>query len=158
MSWPTPLTDVMQMWTTTQQKVWSTWLETMQGIGRTPTPDLRGKIIATWQQSVRDSLEAQSRWMQAWLENLQRVEGMPETARQWLTRGQQEMEQWHGAQRQLWEHLFDVLKQAEPETSPRTLQQTSEHIFQTWQESMHQMMENQLEWVTEWARRSPPRT
>lgn len=158
MNWPTPLTDMMQMWTATQQKVWSTWLDTMQGIGRTPTPDLRGKIIGTWEQSVRSSLDAQAKWMHAWLENLQRVEGMPENARQWLARGQQEMEQWHGAQRELWEHLFDVLKKAEPGTSARTLQQTSEQIFQTWQKSVHQMMENQLEWVAEWTRSPTNRT
>lgn len=157
MNWPMPLNDMMQMWTTTQQKVWSTWLDTMQSIGRTPTPDLRGKIIETWQQSVRYSLDAQAKWMHAWLENLERVEGMPENARQWLSRGQQEMDQWHRAQRELWEHLFDVLKKAEPETSASRLQQTSEGIFQAWQKSMQQMMENQLEWVAEWTRRSTHR-
>jgi hypothetical protein len=158
MNWPTPLTDMMQMWTATQQNVWSTWLETMQGIGRTPTPDLRGKIIGTWEQSVRSSLEAQAKWMHAWLENVQRVEGMPENARQWLARGQQEMEHWHGAQQELWEHLFDTLKKAEPGTSARTLQQTSEQIFQAWQKSVQQMMENQLEWVAQWTRRPTNRT
>lgn len=157
MNWPTPLADMMQMWTATQQNVWSAWLNTMQGIGRTPTPDLRGKLIETWQQSVRQSLDAQAKWMNAWLENLKRVEGMPDAARQWLDRGQQEMEQWHGAQRQLWEHLFDILQKAEPETSVRSLQQTSEQIFQTWQKSAQQMMENQLEWIAEWTQRSTPR-
>jgi hypothetical protein len=157
MNWPTPLSDMMHMWTTTQQKVWSTWVDTMQGIGRAPTPDLRGKIIETWEQSVCYSLDAQAKWMHAWLENLQRVEGMPENARQWLGHGQQEMEQWHAAQRELWDHLFEVLKKAEPETSAHALQQVSEGIFQTWQRSARQMMENQLQWVTEWTRRSTNR-
>ena len=158
MNRPTPLTDMMQMWTSMQQKAWSTWLDTMQGIGRTPTPDLRGKIIETWQQSVRYSLDAQAKWMHAWLENLRRVESMPEDARQWLARGQQEMESWHGAQRELWEHLFDVLKQAEPGTSAHALQRSSDQVFQTWQKSVHQMMENQLEWVAEWTRRTTNRS
>ncbi|MGF1613113.1 MAG: hypothetical protein ACFCVA_04150 [Gammaproteobacteria bacterium] len=153
MNWPTPFGDVMQMWTTAQQKVWSTWLDTMQGIGRSPTPDLRGKIIETWEQSVRYSLDAQAEWMRAWSENLQRVESIPEDARQWLAHSQREMEQWHSAQRQLWDNLFVVLKQAEPGTTAHTLQRTSEGVFQTWQESVHKMIENQLEWVSEWSRK-----
>jgi hypothetical protein len=157
MNWPTPLGDMMQMWTTTQQKAWSTWVDTMQGIGRAPTPDLRGKIIETWEQSVRYSLEAQAKWMHAWLENLQRVDGMPENARQWLVHGQQEMERWYAAQRELWEHLFDALKKADPGTSASSLQKIGEGIFQTWQRSVRQMMENQLEWVAEWTQRSKNR-
>lgn len=147
------LSDMMQMWSTTQQQIWSSWVETTQGIGRAPTPDLRGKIIATWEQSVRQTLNAQAEWLQAWMESAKNMQGMPENARDWLTQGQQGLQQWHAAQRQLWERLFDMLRQAAPDTTPRTLEQASGEIFQAWQDAARQILENQLQWVSAWTRK-----
>jgi hypothetical protein len=147
MDWSKPMIDMVQMWTDTHQKIWSGWVETMQGIGRAPTPDLRGKIIETWQQSLKSNLEIQSESIQQWLEGLRHMEGVPDHVSNGLAQAQVGMKQWYALQQELWEHLFDVLRAAEPGATAHSLEKASADVFKTWQDTVRQTMENQVEWM-----------
>ena len=150
MEWSNAAFDVLQMWTKTNQRAWAGWLETMHGIGRTPTPDLRGKIIDTWQDSINHTLNAQSEWMQMWAENLKSIEGAPEAVHQWADKSQEAMVRWKEAQRQLWDQLFDLLKKAGPGTTAVSLEEQGLEVFRTWQESVRELVDNQMRLASGW--------
>lgn len=137
MGWPETLVEMVQMWTNAQQRVWTGWLDTMQGIGRTPTSDLRGKILDTWQDSINHTLAAQSDWMRSWVESLQTVESTPEALTDWVNQSEEALARWNEAQQQLWAQLFDVLREAKPGATVPSLENKGMEVFQAWQESVH---------------------
>ena len=136
------LMGMVHTWTDAQQKVWSTWLRTMQGIGKAPTPDLRGTILNTWQDSINQTLTAQSEWMQKWVDSLGEIESTPEAVKSWVNQSQEALIQWNKAQQQLWEQLFDVLRKAEPEETVLSIENQGMQVFRAWQESVHAIMGN----------------
>ena len=142
MGLPETLMGMVHTWTDTQQRVWSTWLRTMQGIGKAPTPDLRGTILSTWQDSINQTLEAQAQWIDKWVESLNEVETTPEAIKSWVAQSQSALIHWNKAQQQLWEQLFDVLKKAEPEATVTSIENQGMEVFRAWQKSVHTMMGN----------------
>ena len=136
------LIGMVHTWTDAQQKVWSTWLRTMQGIGKAPTPDLRGTILNTWQDSINQTLNAQSEWMQKWVDSLGEIESTPEAVKSWVNQSQEALIHWNKAQQQLWEQLFDVLRKAEPEETVLSIENQGMQVFRAWQESVHAIMDN----------------
>ena len=141
MGWPEALVDMVKIWTNTQQKVWTGWLNTMQGIGRAPTSDLRGQILDTWQESINHTLEAQSEWMRSWVDGLKDVESTPEAVRDWVDQSQEALVRWNEAQQQLWERLFDVLRQAEPGATAFSLESKGMEVFNAWQQSVQALLD-----------------
>ena len=148
MNWSEAAVDMVKTWTDAHQKLWAGWLDTMQGIGRAPTPNLRGQIIETWQKSVDYTLDAQAEWFQAWVTNVSRIEGAPESVKAFTNRSHDAMTQWNDAQRKLWQKLFEVLQQAGPETTASSLERDSQDIFRTWQETTREIMEQQMAWLS----------
>ena len=142
MGLPDTLMGMVHTWTDTQQKVWSTWLRTMQGIGKAPTPDLRGTILNTWQDSINQTLNAQSEWIHKWVESLEEIESTPEAVKSWVNQSQEALIHWNKAQQQLWEQLFDVLRKAEPEATVLSIENQGMEVFRAWQESVHSIMGN----------------
>ena len=139
MQFSTGAFDMLQSWTETQQKIWTGWIETVQGIGRSPTPDLRGKIIDIWQESVTHMLEAQATWMQSWSDILA-SESTPQGTQELLKQVQEGMQQWNEAQRQLWDELFSVMRKASPDIGGLSLQKEATNIFGKWQETVRTLM------------------
>jgi hypothetical protein len=148
MNWSEAAVDMVKTWTNAHQKLWAGWLDTMQGIGRAPTPNLRGQIIDTWQKSVDYTLDAQAEWLKVWATNVVRMEGAPESVKEFTSRSHDAMTQWNEAQRELWKNLFDVLQQAGPETTAYSLERDSQDVFRTWQESTRKIMEQQMAWLS----------
>lgn len=146
MLWSERVLEMMQVWTQTQQRMWSSWLETILGIGRAPTPDIRAKIIDIWEQSVNHMLEAQSDWMRMWAENFKNMEGAPENIKNWADQSQEGLDRWNDTQRQLWVNLFDILRKAAPGATADSLEKEAAAIFRTWQESARKVMEQQMHW------------
>lgn len=151
MDWSDKVQDMMQAWTKTQQKLWSGWLENMQGMGQAPGLELWEKTIDTWQESVNNTLDAQSNWMQTWAENLKHVQGAPETLTSWAARSQEGMQRWNETQRKLWENWFRMLKHAAPESMPKSSEE-AEVLLQEWQASARDAMETQIEVMSSWFR------
>ncbi len=142
MGLPDTLVGMVHTWTDAQQRVWSTWLRTMQGIGKAPTPDLRGTILDTWQDSINQTLNAQSQWIEKWVESLDEVESTPEAVKDWVGQSQNALMHWNKAQQELWERLFDVLRKAEPEATVLSIENQGMEVFRVWQESVHSLMGN----------------
>jgi hypothetical protein len=149
MEWSDKVQDMMQTWTKTQQKLWSGWLETMQSVGQAPGNQVLDKAIDTWQESVNNTLDAQSKWMQTWAESLKSVKGAPEPLADWGRRSQESMQSWNEAQRQLWENWFQLLKKSAPGTIP-TSPEDAEKLLKEWQVSARKAMESQIEVMSSW--------
>jgi len=150
MDWSEQAQEMMQAWAATQQKMWSGWLESVQGAGQSPGPELWSKTIDAWEQSVKETLDAQAEWTQKWAEQVQAVEGAPEDVNRLAKDGQEMMDRWNEAQRQLWQQWFDVLRKAASTDVLSSQSSEGQKILQAWQETAGRAMEKQMEWATAW--------
>lgn len=151
MDWSDKVQDMMQSWTRTQQRMWSSWLETMQGPRRSLSKELWERTVDTWQESVDNTLEAQSGWMQTWAESLKELQGSPESVTEWANRSQQGMKHWQETQKRLWRKWFELLRKTPPGAPPNSPEEV-EALLAAWQASAREALEAQIDMVSAWAR------
>jgi len=141
------ITKLLESWTESQQKLWTGWMESMQKSGST------GSVQQTWQQgldrwheAVEQTLDAQTKAMSAWAEQVGGVEGAPPQAKQWAEGGVKMVEQWSAAQRGLWEQWFALMgKTIENGAHPGADQ--LQQLMGGWQQVAKKMQDLQNGWA-----------
>ena len=70
MDWQKQANDMIKTWTSTQQKVWETWVNSMQLAATPQTPEAWQKTVDTWRGTVKQALESQVELTRLWAESI----------------------------------------------------------------------------------------
>lgn len=145
MNWQKQTEEMFKTWTETQKKMWENWTESLKnlGTGAGPTPESWTKMVDTWQGMVKSALDSQGKWAQMWVDNMTKIEGMPDNVVKWAEQSKEMTTRWNETQAQLWDNWFDMLKKVEPSA----LGVDGQKMFKTWQDTTQEMMKAQTEWV-----------
>lgn len=152
MDWNKQAEEMLKTWTSSQQKMWDSWIKTMQSLGTTQAGDTWEKSIETWRDSVKRALEAQTTWTQFWADSVNSGPGATKQAADWSKQMLDMTRRWTETQTQLWDSWFETMKKTDPSTMAQNWNtEEVQKIVQTWQEAAQKAMEAQMEWTKMWA-------
>jgi hypothetical protein len=149
MSASTPGADLIKAWAETQQRLLATWLEMVRGAGGTPGTAVWSKTVEAWQSSVQQTLDAQQEWFRLWAETLTTAKGSPEELQERARQGQEVLQRWSDAQRQLWQGWFDIVRKAGGDGAGGGAW-PGQGAAQPWQETARKMIDAQAEFARRW--------
>jgi hypothetical protein len=163
MDWQKQANDMIKTWTGTQQKVWETWVSSMQLMTTPQSPEAWQKTVDTWRGTVKQALESQVELTRLWAEGvaasavsmpsapavpgMPAMPGAPTAAMVEWTRQMLEMTRtWTETQVRFSETWFDLLKKAEPTMMAQTWDVgQAQKIMATWQDAAQRAVEAQTE-------------
>jgi hypothetical protein len=106
--------------------------------------------VDAWQASVKETLDAHTKWSHEWTELLVNAKGTPEELRELAQQGRVQMQHWIDTERQLWQGWFTIAKNINLRVEPGNTAQASKDLIHLWQESAHQMIDAQTAFVRRW--------
>lgn len=145
MDWNRQTQDLIRQWSDAQQKVWETWQQAMGGAPRNPGEEAWQRAVSLWQESINNTLDAQSRWLDTWIDSVEKTEGTPEEVRKQLRQGRDMMQQWSRAQRELMDSWFAGLASATP--GAQSWDKQVQQMINTLNDSARRAMDVQREWA-----------
>lgn len=152
MNWAKQTEEMFKTWTDTQQKMWDGWMKTLQQEpGQNQAAAIWQKTVATWEETVNNTLKAQQEWTKMWAESLNNQPNVPEELNAWVKQSQEMAKRWSDTQEKLWQNWFDLMKKTEMATMNENWDQEAKKAFAGWQTSAQEMMDAQMEWVKIWA-------
>jgi hypothetical protein len=143
-----PGEQLIRMWAETQQMLLRNWLDTLRGLGGAQHA-VRSKTVETWQAAVQETLEAQTQWTREWTATLLTTEN-PEELRERAQQGQEVLQRWIEAQRQLWQGWFEMVKGIDRAMEPATGVLVGQNPVQIWYGTAQKMFEAQAAWIRQW--------
>lgn len=154
MNWNTQFEDMMNNWTDTQKKVWDSYFETIQGLGKSQSTRMWESTLSMGENMLKDMFKTQMQGLTAWVEGLSKMEGVPpqmvESARQF----QEMVERWNKTQSELLENWFVMMKKFAPSTPADSWTEMPQSMFKTWQETTQSIMDAQTKWMSSWMEQS----
>jgi hypothetical protein len=142
--------SLLKNWAESQQKLLTNWLDTLRKFGGTPTMELWKATVDAWQNSVKETLDAQTKWTHQWIEVLTNAKGTPEELQTLVRQGREQLQQWTEAEQDLWQSWFKIVREInfKPEAGAR--QQAGNDLLQLWQDSAYKMIDAQTSFVRRW--------
>jgi|SRR6266571_2905533 hypothetical protein len=141
---------ILKTWSETQQKLLADWLDTLRKLGGTPTLELWRQTVDTWQNSVKETVDARAEYTRQLTETLAKAKGTPEEFRELAREGREQLQHWAEAERDLWKGWFDVAREINFRPEPGTGAQAGKDLLQLWQESTHKMIDTQAALIRRW--------
>lgn len=148
--WPDQITEFQRNWVEQQQKLLSDWLDSLKSTGGDSPRASWRKAADVMEQQIDSALDAQKQSLRAFAENLEKVEGAPETFTQGVKQLEEGIEQWADVQHQMWRVWFDMLRANSP-----TPQTPGETAMESWEDMVKQTMAVQEEWLSKWTDMTP---
>ncbi|MGQ9613191.1 MAG: hypothetical protein ACUVSL_14260 [Chloroflexus sp.] len=166
MDWSKQANDMIKMWTGTQQKVWDSWMASMQYMAAPQNPEAWQKTVDSWRGTVKQTLEAQVELTRMWAEavaansvnmpNLPPIPGVPTipglnpasptSVVEWSRQVLELTRNFTESQTRFIEGWFEMLKKSDPTTIARGWDTTQmQKVMQSWQEAMQRVIETQAE-------------
>lgn len=162
MDWAKQANDMIKTWTGTQQKVWESWMSSMQAMATPQSPEAWQKTVETWRGTVRYALEQQVELTRLWAESvaaasvnmpsmpgmaaMPSLPGVPTTPVEWTRQMLEMTRAWAETQMRFSENWFDILKKAEPMMMAQTWDMTqAQKVMATWQEAAQKAVEAQTQ-------------
>jgi len=141
---------ILKTWSETQQKLLADWLDTLRKLGGTPTLELWRQTVDTWQNSVKETVDARAEYTRQLTETLAKAKGTPEEFRELAREGREQLQHWTEAERDLWKGWFDVAREINFRPEPGTGAQAGKDLLQLWQDSTHKMIDTQAALIRRW--------
>jgi hypothetical protein len=142
--------DLMRGWITAQQQLMTSWMDAMRTVSGGQSTGTWGDFVGAWQQSVTQGLDMQAEWVRNWAQGLTATEGTPEQMRAQIRAGQEMLENWNRAQRELWQNWFEALKNANAGADTGNMAQMGQNWQQAWTDSMQRLVDTQTAWARRW--------
>jgi hypothetical protein len=139
--------SLLKNWAASQQKLLADWLETLRKFGGIPTMELWKATIDAWQNSVKQTLDAQTEWTHRWIEVLTNAKGTPEELQGLVRQGREQLQQWAEAERDLWQNWFNIVREINFKPESADKQPLSNDLLQLWQDNAHKMLDAQASFV-----------
>lgn len=148
MNWNKQTEDVFQAWTDTQKKLFGGWVDAAeQQAVQTQVSETWRKSVDTWEEAMKNGLEAQKEWSSKLADNVSAVPNVPKDMLAWSEQTQQLGERWNGAQKELWESYFGMVRKAVPVKMLGTFDDENQKLFSVWQESVEKVVSAQSTWT-----------
>src|SRR6266849_2950326 len=141
---------ILKTWSATQQKLLNDWLDTLRKLGGTPTLELWRQTVDTWQNSVKETVDARAEYTRQLTETLAKAKGTPEEFRELAREGREQLQHWTEAERDLWKGWFNVAREINFRPEPGAAAQAGKDLVQLWQESTHKMIDAQAALIRRW--------
>jgi hypothetical protein len=148
MSEKSPEETLMTSWADSQQKMLVGWLDLLQGTEQPSRKMVWSETVKAWQSTVRETLDAQARWLRDWTGRVQVTSGSPTELRKNVQQAQVLLLRWTEAQQHLWQGWFQLVQQLGPLLEAGS--QADEHLLSSLQESGWAIINAQAEWVQQW--------
>ena len=142
--------NMLTTWSETQQKLLTDWLDTMRKLGGTPTLELWTKTVDAWQSSVKETVDARAEFTRQLTETLANAKGTPEEFRELAREGQDQLQHWAEAERDLWQGWFNIVRQINFRPDPGAGAQAGKDLTQLWQDSAYKMIDAQAALIRRW--------
>ena len=142
--------SMLKIWSETQQKLLTDWLDALRKLGGTPTLELWTKTVDAWQSSVKETMDARAEFTRQLTETLANAKGTPEELRELAREGREQLQHWAEAERELWQGWFNIVREINFRPEPGTGSQAGSDLVQLWQESAHKMIDAQASVVRRW--------
>lgn len=162
MDWTKQANEMLKTFTSTQQKVWESWISSMQMMATPQSPEAWQKTIDTWRGTVKYALEQQLELTRLWAESvaassvnapsLPSIPGMPAmpgvstTTVEWTRQMLEMTRTWTDTQVRFSENWFEILKKAEPGVMAQNWDMgNAQKIMATWQDAAQKAVEAQTQ-------------
>lgn len=151
MDWSDQMEGMMKTWMNTQKSMWNSFFEAMQGASKSQGSKIWDQTLNIGEQAMDNLFKAQEEWMQAWVDGLDKIEGMPEAGITYAKQFQEMARQWSETQKKLWATWLGNLRSFDPEKRPGSWESSMDNLLNTWQEATRKIMDTQAEWMRSWA-------
>ncbi|RRR65370.1 MAG: hypothetical protein EI684_23310 [Candidatus Viridilinea halotolerans] len=165
MDWTKQANDMLKTFTGTQQKVWESWVSSMQLAATPQSAEAWQKTVETWRGTVKYALEQQLELTRLWAESvaansvnmpsmpglptipgMPSIPGMPANAVDWTRQMLEMTRTWTDMQVRFSENWFDVLKKADPGSMTQGWDMgQAQKIMATWQDAAQKAVEAQTQ-------------
>lgn len=165
MDWTRQANDMLKTFTSTQQKVWESWVSSMQLMATPQSPEAWQKTVDTWRGTVKYALEQQLELTRLWAESvatssvnmpsmpgltgmpgMPAIPGAPASAVEWTRQMLEMTRTWTETQVRFSENWFDMLKKAEPGALAQNWDMNqAQKIMATWQDAAQKAVEAQTQ-------------
>jgi hypothetical protein len=150
MDWSDQMESMMKTWMNTQKSMWNGFFEAMQGAGKSQSSKMWEQTLNIGEQAMENIFKAQEDWMQAWVDGLNKIEGMPEAAVAYTRQFQEMAQHWSETQKKLWANWLGSLRSFDPDKKPGSWESGMDNLYKSWQDSTRKIMETQAEWMRTW--------
>jgi hypothetical protein len=148
MDWLKQSEEMVRAWSDTQQKMLTTWLDSMKGFMQPQAAGVWEKTLEAWERAIENMLESQAEWARMWAGSVTATKGVSKDVVESATQLKEMTERWTEFQQELWHswfemvHTLDWSKVAEGQDIPP--------VFRTWKTALTKAMDRQMEWVNAW--------
>lgn len=142
--------NLLKIWSEAQQKLLSDWLATVRKLGGNSALELWSKTVDAWQSAVKETADARAEWTRQWTEKLASAKGTPEEMRDLARQGQEELQHWAEAERDLWKGWFNIVRNIDFKPEQGAGAQLGKDLVQVWQEGAHKMIDAQATLLRRW--------
>lgn len=150
-NWSKQTEDAFQGWADTQKKFWNGWIDAVeQQGGQAQLADTWRKAVDTWEDAVKSGLEAQLEVSRKMADSVSTLPNVPKDLQEWAEQAQELGTRWNGAQKELWESYFGMVRKAVPVKMLGTLDGENQKLFEAWQQAVDQVVAAQSEWADVW--------
>jgi hypothetical protein len=153
MDWTQQAGDMIKTWTGTQQRVWASWVETVQASSSGPSQEAWQKTVDTWRGTVKQALESQNELARLWSESVNALPGTagvqtPTSVAEFTRNLLETTKVFTETQTRFSENYFELLKKADVEALIRSWNPAqAQQILQHWQEATQKATEAQQRWT-----------
>jgi hypothetical protein len=149
---------VTESWAEAQRRLWDGWLDALHqaspgaspGGGTGSSQELWARALATWEPFVRQSLDAQSAAMDAWINSVGAGPNVPEHLRARLEQAHELTRGWTDTQRRLWDAMFAAVRQFASNV-PEQRRAGTPPVADVWQQIARPVLEAQAAWLRQWS-------
>jgi hypothetical protein len=156
MDWTKQNEEMFNTWKQAQTKMWEAYTESVSNFGKSPSEKAWDQAIAAGNELIKNSLISQADWLKAWVDNIKKLDGLPDQATVALDQFQEMNASWVATQEKLWGAWFEMLKKIDPGQFSGTWSNLPKDPFQSWQESTKVVMDTQMEWMQSWINQFKP--
>ena len=151
-----PGEQMMKAWAESQRQVLTNWLDMVRSSGAggaIPDATVWNQTVDSWRTAVMNTLDAQAVWMRTWSDSLTKAPGVPNEMQALIREGQENMERWSDAQRQLWQSWFDLMRETTKggARGKASADQAGETLVDLWTSTTRSLLDTQAEWVRRWS-------
>jgi gas vesicle protein len=143
----TPFEDMLNTMMETQKKMWDSFFQTMQGMGKSQSARAWEQTVSVGEEILKSTFKAQSDMVQAWSKSLAAMPGVPPQTLEAAKQFQEMYQRWSETQERLWANWFEMLKKFDPTKVMGAWPEAPQNPFQVWQDTTQKIMDAQLEWM-----------
>jgi hypothetical protein len=148
--WTKQAEEMFKTWSEAQKKIMENWAESMKGMGVPQGTELWEKTLATWEETLEKSTQAQTEWTEKWVENLKSMQGIPEQAVESTEKFLEMSKRWTTTQGEMSSKWFEMLKSLDPSSLTGKMSEAFQNPFQAWQDATKKVMDAQADWMRVW--------